>query len=178
MPAIFKLVITRPSLAQKFWFSDSLNPATSGFTISNNVSNMQSYINSVGPGFITSYYEEVITYEEIVSRENEISPDIKDVFFLPRETYPIPEEFSCDVIPGADPKLVPFIYWGCSCQPPFNPFTLTYTFIVEFDTIENLQNSYQRFWATGEFYQEVINSANLFENTVKFFINDVEVVPQ
>jgi hypothetical protein len=177
MPAIFKLVVTRPSLNHKFWFEVNLDIENNYLELPPTAPQMQDYKNSIGTGFITSYYEEMISYQEIASRENDVPIETKGIFFLPRETYPITEDFIWETVADADPKLVPLFGWGYTRQPPFNPFSLTYTFVVEFDTMENLQDAYQRLWNNRR-YQDMTNSASAFDNTVKLYIDGVEVVPQ
>jgi len=176
MPAIFKLVVTRPSLTHKFWFESVLDPDTNYLAVPPHETDMTAWISN-HPGMITSYYEEVISYEEIESRENEISSDSKSIFFLPRESYPILEDFNWAAVAGADPKLVPMFNWGFTRQPPYNPFSLSYTFIMEFDTIEHLQASYEQYFTVNTFHN-LQNQAETANNTLKLYIDGVEVVPQ
>jgi hypothetical protein len=177
MPEISKLVITRPSLNHKFYFEDQLNPESSYLEIPPSLQMMNQFMEILGSGAITSSYAEEISYEEIESRENELAADRKSVFFLPRDAYPIDENFKWDPVPGADPKLVPYAGWGFTRQPPFNPFSLTYTYITEYDTLENFKLAHDRIWST-ENCQLFANAAAVFENTFELYHNDVKVFPK
>lgn len=177
MPEISKMVITRPSLNHKFYFEDQLNPDISYLEIPPSLQMMNDFLGMLGTGAIKSYYSEVISYEEIEARENELPADKKSIFFLPRETYPIDENFSWNPVPGADPQLVPYAGWGFTRQPPFNPFSLTYTYITTYDTLENFQLAHDRIWS-AENCQMMANSVAAFENTFELYHNDVKVFPK
>jgi hypothetical protein len=177
MPEISKIVITRPSLTHKFYFEDQLNPEISYLEIPPSLQMMNDFLDLLGTGAVKSYYSEVISYEEIEARENELPADKKSIFFLPRETYPMDDNFSWEPLPGADPTLVPYAGWGFTRQPPFNPFSLTYTHITEYDTLSNFELARTRIWTTDAL-QNLANSAAAFGNTFELYHNDVKVFPQ
>jgi len=163
MTATAKLVVTRPSLNDKFYFEGSSAGETPG------EQELQELYNSFGTGFITGGYEEVIPYSEIESRENELSPDLLSIFWLPRNEW----YDAFRPVVGTDVNLIQPRDWGFHHQPPFNPFALTYTYIVTYDTMENLQvflNSH-----VFPDLEDVKSMAAKFNNTVKLYVNGVEV---
>jgi hypothetical protein len=174
MPAIFKMVITRPSLNSRFFFEDQIHPDSGTLVYPPTESDYDAYLTSVGEGFIKSYYQEQISYAEIESRQQELKYDVAAEFFLPRDQfseYQVPVSVSNAKIDATTP-----FQWGFQGQPPYNPFSLTYTYVMEFDTEEHVQSAYNDIKSVGVF-SDIINSSVASNNTNNFFINDVEVFP-
>jgi hypothetical protein len=163
MTATLKIVVTRPSLNDRFLFEGSTGGETPG------EQQLLEGLQQVGPGFITGTYEELIPYSEIESRANELRPDLLNVFFLPREEWPN----AFQPVVGTDVNLVPLFNWGYHHQPPFNPFSLTYTYVATFDTIENLQSNINS--KLLPYVAEMRSDAAEFNNTIKFYVDGVEV---
>lgn len=173
MPAIFKVVVTRPSLDSRFFFEDEIHPYSGTLVYPPTESDYNEYLNNSGQGFIKSYYQEQISYAEIESRQQELNYDVAAEFFLPRDQFP---EYQITSLPNANPDAIPPFNWGFQGQPPYNPFSLTYTYVMEYDTEEHLLSQYN-IANSEKFFSNMINTSVEYNNTVKFFINDVEVFP-
>jgi hypothetical protein len=163
MTATAKLIVTRPSLNDRFYFEEYTGGETPG------EQQLQDLYNFYGTGFITGTYEELISYNEIESRVNELRPDLLNVFFLPREEW----YDAFQPVVGTDVNLIPVHNWGFHHQPPFNPFALTYTYIVTYDNIENLQV----FLSSSVLpdLETLKSTAAEFNNTIKVYVDGVEV---
>jgi hypothetical protein len=110
MPAVHKLIITRPSL-------DSLHIDEN--TLSRDSSKTPSYVTA--PGFISQTYEELITWEELKNRKSELlacRPDLYDQI----DQIDI---FGVNMLQDNGTSLL------------WNPLVLPYTIITTFDTVEH-----------------------------------------
>jgi hypothetical protein len=166
MTATLKIVVTRPSLDDNFWFEDS-----TGDTTPTEI-DLQEFYELVGPGFITGSYEELIPLSEIEYRSGELRPEYFDIFFIPKQNW----STHFNPVLDTDVNLVAYRRWGFHHQPPFNPFSLTYTYVATFDTIENLQVLINSEILTN--LAEMRARAAEFNNTMKFYVDGVELLPQ
>jgi hypothetical protein len=174
MPAIFKMVITRPSLNSRFFFEDKIHPYSGTLHYPPTEDDYTQFITSNGEGFIKAYYQEKISYAEIESRQQELNRDVAAEFFLPRDQFP---EYQVPVsVSNANVDATMPFQWGFQGQPPYNPFSLTYTYVMEYDTEEHLQSAYNDVKVLG-FFSDIINFSVASNNTNNFFINGVEVFP-
>jgi hypothetical protein len=174
MPVIFKIVLTRPSLDSRFFFENMIHPYSGTLVYPPTESDYNSYLNNSGQGFIKSYYQEQISYAEIESRQQELNYDVAAEFFLPRDQFP---EYQITSLPNANVDAIPLFNWGFQGQPPYNPFSLTYTYVMEFDTEEHTRTTFNDAVSEGVFSEIFLNTVKESNNTIKFFINDVEVFP-
>jgi hypothetical protein len=173
MPAIFKIVLTRPSLDSRFFFEDRIHPYSGTLHYPPTESDYNAYLNDSGQGFIKGYYQEKISYAEIESRQQELNYDVAPEFFLPRDHF---SEYQITSLPNANPDAIPLFNWGFQGQPPYNPFSLTYTYVMEYDTEEHLLSQYNIGKSEGIF-ADIVDASVAYDNSIKFFINDVEVFP-
>jgi hypothetical protein len=165
MPTL-KIATTRPSLESKFWMEEVYQVGQTGTQETYNA-----LLNFMGAGFVTSYYDELIPDSEIQARESEIKGDLKSIFLLPRE------EWSDNISPKVDTvpeDLVPWCRWGFHYQPPYNPFVLTWTFYMVFDTIEHLQQFRNRPDIVVMYEDMVLPAVAKTNNTIKFYVDGVE----
>jgi len=168
MPTL-KIETIRPSLESKFWMEEvmmKIPPIRTG-----DQDDLENYFASMGLGFVTSYYDESITDSEIQTRESEIKENIKSIFFLPRD------QWSYNFVPEVDTApadLIQFLGWGFHHQPPYNPFALTWTFYMVFDTMEHLQQFRSRPVVIDGYTNMILPAVANANNTIKLYVDGVE----
>jgi hypothetical protein len=156
MTAVYKIITTRPSLTDLFYFEVDL--IGFGCRLS------EQHADAVGlvePG----KYEEVITPQEVKDRKSELNsirPDL--VEFL----WPAEDECLIDLV--LDPNH-PF-YQGHK-DPLFNPFVTTHTACWTFDSLENLKAYYE---TLNPIESELRATIEQYGNTIKekVFVDGVE----
>jgi hypothetical protein len=121
MTAILETIISRPSLNDVFFFESFINWI--------NIVNYDKYPLLMGPGFISTELEIPITWEEIERRRSELRPDLIEMLKYKKPLAPI---------------LDRNVMWniGSKGEPPFNPFSLTYTFRHHYETYDQLISEY------------------------------------
>ena len=121
MTAILETIISRPSLNDVFFFESFINWI--------NIVNYDKYPLLMGSGFISTELEIPITWEEIERRRLELRPDLIEMLKYKRPLAPI---------------LDRNVMWniGSKGEPPFNPFSLTYTFRHHYETYDQLISEY------------------------------------
>ena len=132
MTAILETIITRPSLKDVFFFEPHVD-----FDFIPNGVTLDAYVAERGPGFITTELETPITWEEIESRKSELyelRPDLVEMLKYKRPLEPIVDYYKISLI------------WviGANGEPPFNPFSLTYTFNHHYETYDQLIADYNK----------------------------------
>lgn len=161
MTAVYKIITTRPSLTDLFYFE----PDTIGFgcTLADMYADADGLI---GP----ASYEEVITAQEVKDRKSELAtirPDL--VEFL----WPAEDECLIDLV--LDPSH-PF-YQGPT-DPLFNPFVTTYTVSLTFDSLANLEKYYKILAGrvSTEYMTTIYATIAQYGNTIKekVFVDGVE----
>jgi hypothetical protein len=106
----------------------------------------------LGPGCIRLTYEELISWEEIFNRKDELRPDLKNII----QSYKLTD-------------MGTFL-------PVYNPFSLTFTELWEFDTLENAKTTISNIFnedGVNLLTENIILFNNIF--TEKLFIDGVEV---
>jgi hypothetical protein len=104
------------------------------------------------PGWINLTYEELISWEEIFNRKDELRPDLKNII----QYYTLTD-------------------MGTS-SPMYNPFSLTFTELWEFDSLENAKTTIDNILnddGINILTKNIILSNNIFIE--KLFINGVKV---
>ena len=159
MTATLKTVITRPSLDGVFFFESLIY-----FNLIPNF-DFDSYVSSAGPGFIDTTIETPITWEEIESRKAELRPDLIDLLKYKNLVNPMLNDKSKNIM------------WtlGINGEPPFNPFSLTYTFQHHYETYDQLITNYN-----ANLKDRVLNFKSLILQTnniglERCFVDGVEV---
>jgi len=130
MTAILETTITRPSLKDVFFFESTID-------FNYIPSNVDLYVTGQGPGFITTELETPITWGEIESRKSELyalRPDLVEMLEYKRPLAPIADYYKISLM------------WliGANGEPPFNPFSLTYTFKHHYETYDQLIANYDK----------------------------------
>ena len=164
MSAKLTTIITRPSLDDLFWFEPLI-------VWDLNINDINYYLAYMGTGYIGTTIEPSITWNEIVARQSELRPDLVSTFLIHKDDA---ISLTTDVRRVHRP--------GPQNQPPFNPFSLTFTYTHEYDTLENLLASYLGVWASGDRTVEdeiafVKNEAATYNNTAleKCYVDGSEV---
>jgi len=151
MSAIYKFKITRPNVSAQFYIengpSDQLNFANDSSTLAQYVGlNLgESTLSTTGKESIPKY-EEVITWNEVWERRNELRASEK---FLVEATWNDGDNGFTEKSQYAD----------------FNPFTLTNTQILVFDTLENLITTYNTMLSNDK-VTELVSEATAANNVI------------
>lgn len=150
MSAILKTTVTRPNLSEHFWFESIIK-------YTNNDADAEIYTTSLGTGFVATQLENIPTWSEIETRQSELPADVASTLLSYK-----------DQGISLSPPIVQVHSIGPNNEPPYNPFSLTFVWNHEWDTLEHLNEGYAAFWAIGgaglvEYYQSLITSTN---NTV------------
>lgn len=127
MSTILTTTISRSSLSDPFYFESVIN-----YTLT--TEGINEYISVMGTGFITTTVDSSITWDEIVDRQSELRPD--QIYMLDHKDDGI--SLTTSIRPAFKP--------GPQNQPPFNPFSLTYSWSHEYDTLEHLLAAYSTIW--------------------------------
>lgn len=133
MAVILKIKTTRPSLDSQFFFEVFLDWQNRPW-----IENVEAAM-AMSPGLLRATMEEHISRDEIVARRNELRPGLE---FIADDCMDFEPEYH-------DPLQVNWPSWGADMSPPFNPFSLTHTSVMEFDTEENARN-----WLVNSFREE------------------------
>jgi hypothetical protein len=129
MTAIIETIISRPSLNDVFFFEECyISNIDWGWGI-NPPYTFTDYKGTMGAGFISTELDISITWEEIERRRSELRPDLIEMLKYKRPLEPI-NDWS------------PLFYVGSKGEPPFNPFSLTYTFRYHYETYDQLISEY------------------------------------
>ncbi len=131
MAVIYKEITTRPSVNDMFYFealdSSSYNSEIFDFNISSSDTIMHNSISYIAAwpltGLTSQVFEGLISWQEILTRRNELRADLKDILTV---------EF-------LNNKISTF---GSDHLCYLNPFSTTLTSTCIFDTLENLITSY------------------------------------
>lgn len=156
MSATIKFIHTKPTLGHLFpvdlvYSSDQTATAFNGDV-----------------GLVSSGYEEVISPAEVKSRKSEletIRPDLVELL------WPSEEECLLDMLID---ESHPF-YMGPDTNLSTNPFSLTWTVVATYDTLDNLKNSYVSSMGTAD--TEAAGVRQELEVTLqqKVFVDGVDV---
>lgn len=162
MSAVFKFKTTRPDLQTKFWFEFHIDWEQRPW-----IEAIESGIASQ-PGLIRATMEEHISRDELVARRNELREDLQ---FMADDCMDFEPEYLVDPLMSGWPS------WGADMSPPFNPFSLTHTMVLEFTTREDAENWYYGYYfaenEAANHRQLVATYNNTFEE--KLIVDGVEV---
>ena len=151
MSVVYKFKITRPDLSTPFYFedgpSDQLNFANDSSTLAQYVglNFEESTLSTPGKQSIPKY-EEVITWNEVWERRNELQAGDK---FLAEASWNDGDNGYTDI----------------SQYPPYNLFTLTNTQILIVDTLENLITTYNTVLSDDK-VTELVSEATAANNVI------------
>ena len=131
MTTTLETIITRPSLDDVFFFESIIE-----WNLTNEHyldKQYDSYIESMGSGFISTELEVPITWEEIERRRSELRPDLVEMLKYKRPLEPFIDHHTSNSV-----------MWviGPKGEPPFNPFSLTYKFYHHYETYDQLISGY------------------------------------
>jgi hypothetical protein len=151
MSATYKLKITRPDLSTPFYTQDS---PIGESTFANDSSLLSRHVGliveestlSTPEKDLIPKYEEAITWNEVWERRNDLQPSEKTLL----------EATWNDGDNGYTEK---------SQYADYNPFTVTFTSILVFDTLENLLTSYNGI-LTDVTVTEIVNQATNANNVI------------
>lgn len=162
MSIVLKIKTTRPSLQDKFWFEYFLD-----WDERPHVDAIEAGL-ALQPGLIRATLEEHVTREEVVARRNELREDLKFIADLCMDFEP---EYLDDLL------MMGFPSWGADMSPPFNPFVLTHTVNLEFDTQANAENWYNNIAYADENLQSQLDLIQTHNNTVEehLYVDGTEV---
>jgi len=118
MSVSFKVTVTRPSLESLFVYEAMASRVYIG--LGHYSANLKFLPEIIQPGFVSSDYAESISWAEVASRKNELRADLKSWY----------DENNADNF-SSDSETFGY-------GPDFNPFSLTYTIQMTYDTSENL----------------------------------------
>jgi hypothetical protein len=151
MSVVYKFKITRPNTSAQFYIedgpSDQLNFANDSSTLAQYVGlNLEeSTLSTPGKQSIPKY-EEVITWNEVLERKNDLRASDK---FLLEASWNDGDNGYTDI----------------SQYPLYNPFTLTNTQILVFDTLENLITTYNNILSNDK-VTELVSKATAANNVI------------
>jgi hypothetical protein len=151
MSVLYKFKITKPNISAQFYIdsnpSDQLNFANDSSTLAQYVGlNLEeSTLSAPGKQSIPKY-EEVITWNEVWERRNELRVSEKS---LAEASWNDGDNGYTDIYP----------------YPLVNPFTLTYTQILVFDTLENLITTYNNILSNDK-VTELVSEATAANNVI------------
>lgn len=129
MSVVYKVTVTRPNFDSLFFME-----VTDGFNLT---TSWLGYTQSYG---CTTSYEPMITWSELYARKHELRPDL--LFFL--------NSIDIESITNDSNTYAPYPFW--------NPFSLSWTHLITFDTVEVLPNMIEEFTGSVEFIKKIINS--------------------
>ena len=153
MPVIYKEITTKPSVNDMFYFEaqDGLyNSEIFDFNINPSDAIMHNSISYIAAwpvtGLTSQAYENLISWQEILTRRNELRADLKDILTV---------EFLNNKISTFGPTHLCYL----------NPFSTTLVAIGTFDTLENFVTSYNSCISTLN-DTSTINRAKLYNNVI------------
>ena len=129
MSVVYKVTITRPNYDSLFFME-----LTPEFNLATSwLGYSQSYVRTIS-------YEPTITWSELYARKHELRPDL--LFFL--------DSIDIESITKYPSTYAPYPFW--------NPFSLSWTHLITFDTVEELPNTIEAFTGPVEEIKDMINS--------------------
>lgn len=163
MSVMYKVTLTRPNLTSLFAYEamPSRTPEPQG--LGHYSANFGFLSDAIQTGFVSCDYAEAISWADVTSRKNELRPDLKSWY----DTNSA-DNFASDTA-------------TFGTGPDFNPFSLTFTIQITYDTQEHLVAGVTKLMekmggsvatAKAEFTQALADTGNTvleetFDNGVK-----------
>lgn len=162
MSVLLKIKTTRPDLQEKFFFECFIDWEQRPW-----VEAIEAGLASQ-PGLIRATLEEHCPREELVARRDELRDDLK---FMADDCMDFEPEYLDDPLMSGWPS------WGADMSPPFNPFSLTFTTHLEFDTVENALNWYNNLTFPDDSLWSIKELISTHNNTIEehLFVDGIEV---
>jgi len=165
MAVTYKQIFTKPTSNDIWFFEQGIN----GFAVEPGAAEDQLHPLYVGcTGLLSMGYEETISWAEIVSRKAELRPDLAQI---------ADQSYTVDIngTPVTDTYLNLMVRYAYR-QPTHNPFVNTWTRYANFDTMENMQAGYLKYFPDAELAQ-LKTFLSTVNNTMveQFYDNGTEI---
>ena len=131
MSVTLKTIVTRPTLSDVFWFESLID--LNGLLIPT-MDDVNAFITEKETGFVSLSYVETITWAEIETRQSELRPDL--IKLLDYKNNSVSLSTTTRLIIGGAPTI------GPTGQPPWNPFSLTFSWLTEYTNYDTFIANY------------------------------------